>query len=315
MDLNVLLKDMEIRLIEERWLPVIKRDWPVIKKTKYNRSVIIKFDDSEKEEIMKELSKLHPSAVTEFLKLFGSFKEFSGNLKNIDKGKLILYQLLSGCTSRDIPVASYSTFRRIYQKFWVKNADGVHKWCTDWMGMLSTPDIRVLHSHIHNPQLFKPITMFIDGKDFISHLTSIQNEMRLTKKQKSNLKSRKLNWKNAGKVVILDDIKLNPLNVSRMCGANEKYDGHLMKEMGVYDIMDPLRDCLIFDHHFDSDAQKMINLEECKKRGFSQLNLCPNIRKLKDIPLTPDELNFQTQHSAFRSKQETESILMSFIYR
>ena len=306
MNLEAKLKELEDKLFNSEWKPLFGRDWPVIPRKKYHRTEEHHISNENFEFVNKELSKLHGNAVTEFLKLFGSLPEHPSPLKNIDKGKLLLFQLLSGSTSKSIPNCPYSTYREIYKTFWRENKDKIQQWCDSWVSILSTPEIRLLYASIHNSEPFKGVTMLIDGKDFITHLNNLDDELKRTENGVRTTISRKLNWKNGGKIVFLDDIKMNPIMISRMCGANEQYDGHVMTEMKIYRVMEPKIDCLIYDHAFDSDARYMLTLKECIDKGITRRNLCPNIGKKANVPLTQDEQAYKDKHGSFRSIQETE---------
>ena len=97
--------------------------------------------------------------------------------------------------------------------------------------------------------------------------------------------------------------------ISDIYGANELYDGHIMKKMRVYQVMDPNVDCIIYDHHFDSEALNFIESDHCQALGFSEKNICPNIMKKRNTTLADDQIEYQQQHGAFRSTQESEKKL------
>ena len=91
---------------------------------------------------------------------------------------------------------------------------------------------------------------------------------KIHKNGKSTLLSRRNSWKNGFKVVFLDDSKGFPVAISKVYGANEIYDGAIMTEMNISNCMDPSRDCLIYDHHFDKAAKKLIKANSLK--GFTE---------------------------------------------
>jgi hypothetical protein len=296
-----LLEEAEIELIEKEWLKVLHRPWPVVSRSTGREKKSI--SDESIQLLNSTLCNLHEVVVMEFLKVFGTIQISHGLFSHLIKGKMILYQLLSGESSTSIPGIEYSTYRRLYKEVWLKNSAVWSNWCGSWMEVLSTPEIRMLYSRVHSPELFKTVTMFIDSKDFVTILNDLRAEKRKTRNNKSTLISRKNGWKHAGKIVFLDDIKMNPIAQSRMWGANERYDGKIMSEMKIYKYMNPDYDCLIFDHHFDSEVTNII--EEANEKGInlSLANFSPN---LKGASLSPGERHFKESHSAFRSKQETE---------
>lgn len=295
---------METSLLTEKWLPQLERDWPIVKPTTGRREY--KQNPEDLIEIHNALSTLHRIAVMEFLKMYGNSTNCSGTMDKIVKGKMILYQLIEGCSNGDVPGVSKSTYRRIFDSFWKGNSELIEEWFNSWITRFSTPEIRALYAKVNNLEPFKHVTMMIDGKDFVQCLSDLRNERKKTKNGKSSLTSHKNNFKNGGKVVFLDDIRMNPLMISEIYGANEKYDGHIMKEMKIYNLMGPETDCVMFDHHFDSEARNFIKTSECKNRGFSLKNICPSVAKQRNIPLTNDERKYQKEHGAFRSQQESE---------
>jgi hypothetical protein len=163
----------------------------------------------------------------------------------------------------------------------------------------------VKYSHLYNSNPFKAVTLLIDGKDFVTALTELKNEKRLTKKGKSTLTSYKNNFKNGGKVVFLDDSRMMPIAISKMVGANEAYDGHLMKSMKIHKVMHPEFDNLIYDHHFDRACEDIIEISESKNIALNATNFTPSIRKLPGQSFSPDELQYNKQHGSYRSLQET----------
>ena len=114
----------------------------------------------------------------------------------------------------------------------------------------------------------------IDGKDFVNVLKDLSSELRLTKKGKSNHTSRNIMFKHGGKVIFLDDVIGFPMVISEMYGANEIYDGHVMTNMRIYTVLDASTDCIIYYHHLDFDARKMIEKSECNfgSKNLSQRN-------------------------------------------
>ena len=247
---------------------------------------------------------LHPVAIMEFLKLFGSFGQFAGPFREIDKGKVVLYQIIQGAASTKLPIP-ISTYRNIYLKFWVKKEKKIDEWAAWWMDRFSNPQLRLLYAHIYNPPLFKSVTMLIDGKDIPQILSRTSNEYRPNRSGKSNLMSRKNNWVDGGKIVFLDDVRGFPISMSRVVGANEKYDGHLMKEMEIHKYMDPNIDCVIFDNHFISEARKMSNDPNLIKKGFGKHNFCQNLTKEKNKSNEEDQQIYSNLFSGLRSKIET----------
>lgn len=302
------LKKLEESLINDKWLPVINKRFSEVKYPTFRQIILINSEIMD--EINSRIKILSNSALCAFFHLFNEININYGGVSHSTKAKLVLYQLITGINNYDMPVLSEPTLRRMQKTIWKDNWSKIDSWANEWMKILSTSRIRALYATIYNPPTFKSVTMFIDGKDFVTILSDLSNEKKRTKNGKSNLISRKNNFKNAGKIVFLDDIKLNPLALSEMVGANAAYDGHLMIKMELHKIMDPQLDCLMFDHHFDSSIQTLIEDSVINSAStvapLQECNFCYNIRKKKNVSLLPDELDYQEKHGGFRSKQETE---------
>lgn len=309
-DLHTLLLQTEKQLIDKHWLPQFQRPWPIVKRPVGREIKLIPKESIQEMNI--ELEKINEIAVNEFLLMFGEISITHGIFPHIMKGKMILYQLLSGTSSSCIPGIEYSTFRRIYKAIWMENKKIINDWCNDWMVKLSTPEIRSLYSRLYNPKQFKTVTLFIDSKDFVTVLNDLRSEKRKTKNGKSTIISRKNGWKHGGKIVFLDDIKMNPVCQSRMWGANERYDGKIMQDMKIYEYMDVDLDCLIHDHHFDSEVSNTIEAANAKGIPLSLSNFCSNV---KGRSLSNSESDYKDAHSAFRSKQETMRNTMPNIFK
>jgi hypothetical protein len=94
---------------------------------------------------------------------------------------------------------------------------------------------------------------------------------------KSNLISRKNNWKNAAKLCFMIDSRGMLVKLSESEGANGCYDSNFYEKMQIIDIIDP-KDILSCDHHFDSGFKQMV------EKYPEKLNLskyCPNIKNQK----------------------------------
>ena len=90
---------------------------------------------------------------------------------------------------------------------------------------------------------YNHVTLLIGDKDFLTVLNDLRSDKKLSTNNKSSLTSRKNNYKNGGKVVFLDDVKLNSVAISKIYGCNEKYDGHIAKDMCLQKYISPHSDC------------------------------------------------------------------------
>jgi len=67
-----------------------------------------------------------------------------------------------------IPSASFfSIFDDFYKN--EKNVKMIKTWSKEWFKKISNFKVRLLYSNINNPEPFKPVTLLVDGKDFIGY--------------------------------------------------------------------------------------------------------------------------------------------------
>lgn len=301
-ELEIMLESYQKKHVNSQWIPKLSRNWAIVKISGGRKEFIEKL--SEYEEIHSELSKLHPIAVMEFLKLYGECQPKRSFIPSIWKGKLILYRLITGKSSHCMPLLSYPSYRRVEEEFW-KNSSLIKKWASNWLKCLSDPTVRAIFSRLNNPNPFKAVTIFADGKDFVTTLNELKIERKKTKKGKSTLLSRKNGFKNGGKIIFVDDVDIYPIAVSRVVGANEKYDGHLFKDMKIFRKIDANTDNFMFDNHFVSVIDDII--EEANEEGIplSRDHFTHAIRKNPGLSFNDDEQDYNTIFGQFRSKHES----------
>jgi hypothetical protein len=126
----------------------------------------------------------------------------------------------------------------------------------------TTQELRLLYAKINYVAPLDTVTYLMDGKDFETILTNVNNEFRKTKNGKSNLISRKNKkgglWKNCFKLVGLMDIRGFLKAITHYYGANEKYDCPLVEQINILNHMTP-KDCLLSDNHFNKFVKKTFN--------------------------------------------------------
>jgi hypothetical protein len=81
-------------------------------------------------EIKNELvNKLGYIAVFFFLNVLYTNKEYPGPFLEVEKGLLLLYQLTSGFTSKNIKeYMPHTTFYAVYKELWIKNYENLNKY-------------------------------------------------------------------------------------------------------------------------------------------------------------------------------------------
>jgi hypothetical protein len=175
-----------------------------------------------------------------------------GPYKNCQKGLLLLFQLVSGNflhnsgnpnTEMFIPSSSYEV---IWKKFYIDNYNELNKWADDFLQKyFSNIKIRILYSHINNPELFESVTMIADSKDIFVILSREDSEFRQNKSGKSNLISRKNGWRNAGKTNFIIDSQNYLINLSSTYGSNSIYDSEFIFIQKIEEVMDK-NDVIVF---------------------------------------------------------------------
>jgi hypothetical protein len=303
------LKEMELKLVYSKWKQKLNEKWPIWPKSGKHRREIT--DISHIEVVKQKLvSKLHPVAIREFLKLFGIIgKDSCGAYRNSQKGMLLLFQLVTGKSDHEMFI-NQSTYSRISRSFWSKkNLENIYRWCVMWFSRFSNNIVRLLHARVYNPPKLKHVTLMIDGIDIRTRLINAAKEERKTKKGKSSLTSWKLDFQTAARQQIMIDVRNMTVSVSNSVGANQIYDGHHMaltfRSWGqqISEIFDPNVDVLMYDNHFTSEANKFV-LDNADL-GYSTKNIVNPIIKNQN-GLTAEELELKESISAMRSLIESE---------
>ena len=174
------------KLFEQQW-EFLYKEWPQIKLSKHHRSDIKPVNNiGHIKDIV--LQKLGIIPVFFFLVVVFPTKDYPGPYRNLEKGLLILYQLLQGCSltqmSGFIPKSSYYD---IFKKFYDKNNDLNRRISNMLSSMFSTIDLRI-HSAQKNPPLFRHVTLMIDGHDTrVSVIGEKSKDMYSYKLKKSGL--------------------------------------------------------------------------------------------------------------------------------
>jgi len=223
-----------------------------------------------------------------------AYGETFGPFRTLEKGILVLYQMINGLANSDLPIPE-SSYYLIQNDFWEhcntnKDQNILKKkinWCSNWFRFASNAIVRILHSRVHNPPRFKHVTLLVDGKDIVTKLQLIANEYEQTKNGKSNLISRKNKWKNGGKQQELMDSRGQTLFLSSTEGANSIYDGKQiykdlkkLPKVHLTHIFDPKTDNIAMDNHFPSYIKKFI--EKFKDYGYSEKNMTSPIAKKRN---------------------------------
>lgn len=165
MDADILEAEIQ-RLIINKWY-FLNYEWPIltprfnhrseIKPTKVNLRII-------KDILLQQLGYI---PVFYFLSVLFTSCEYPGPYKEIDKGIILLYQIISGKPGSDMnEFIPYTSFYEVYKKIWITNRIKLNKIINnDIKELFSNIKIRLLSSNIYNTDGFKNTTLFIDGHD------------------------------------------------------------------------------------------------------------------------------------------------------
>jgi hypothetical protein len=179
MDFNKLITDEVNSIIVNNWM-FLNYNWPVINNRYKHRTVIkhIDYIDIIKKKLVDKLGYI---TVFYFLIVLYTNKEYPGPYYEIEKGLFLLYHLVSGIAGNEeidkfIP---QSTFFNFYKKFWMdeENYKRILKIVDYGLdNMFSNIKLRILSAHKYNPELFKHVTLIIDGHD--SRINYIDTEIK-----------------------------------------------------------------------------------------------------------------------------------------
>ena len=166
-DYQNLLKYEINKLVHTEW-GFLNENWNILV-NKYNHRTELQEIKNNNIKVVKDvlLSQLGYVPAFYFLNFIYGVSEYPGPYKEIDKGLLILYHMVSGKSGRDMhELMSYTTYYSLYKKFWHSNFKKLSKNVdTDFSKMFSNIRIRILFSLINSPTSFKNITLYIDGHD------------------------------------------------------------------------------------------------------------------------------------------------------
>jgi len=130
--------------------------------------------------------------------IFGNY-DYKGLYRNIEKGLLLLYQLISGNSIREMyEFILYTSFYDIYREFWFDKYKELNDLFDKLLEhMFSNKIIRILSAGIKNPQYFKQITLLLDGHDSRIHYNVKNNNNKILNNQiyiLTNLKKQDLKY-------------------------------------------------------------------------------------------------------------------------
>jgi hypothetical protein len=244
------------------------------------------------------LKKLGYISVFYFIQLFFSFGDYPNPYKNIDKVLLVLYQIITGKSIKEMnEYIAYASFHDIQKKFWENNKDLLNKEVTNRLeNMFSNIKIRILTAKMQNPDNFKGVTLFLDGHDSKVNYENIKTD-------KFDLYSYKLD-RSGVRTQVCCDVNGFVIYVSSSRFCKDNADGQMFLKMKLEKKIDTC-DCIAFDGGYYYYIYEFIENGAKIGKDFDKTNFIHPIRKEKGINLSNEELEFNKEFGSFRSTIET----------
>ncbi|KAI9466542.1 hypothetical protein BX667DRAFT_523863 [Coemansia mojavensis] len=146
--------------------PVVAAEPAVLPLKKYHRSEVKKIREIEhvKSTLYETLGTI---PVFFFLNELFSAEHYPGPYCNVEKGLVVLYQLVQGYSINEMErFMPRSSFHDIHKAFYVKGGNVLDKKISSMLlTMFSTDKLRVASASLNNPENFKHITLMVDGHD------------------------------------------------------------------------------------------------------------------------------------------------------
>ncbi|KAF9973708.1 hypothetical protein BGZ75_001069, partial [Mortierella antarctica] len=275
-------------LLESQW-GFLHEDWPAIEKAKYHRTDLKDIPDMA---LIKSsvLGRLGFIPTFFFLtQIFGTH-DYGSPYRNVEKGLLLLYSLITGGSlssmTRFIPKTS---FYDLHHEFYLKEPEKLHYLITSRMkNMTSSLKIRLLLSK-NNPDPFKHVTLNLDGHDTrVSYIGADKPSMYSYKLKKSGFR-----------VQVCTDMNNIVLFASKPAPCKDYNDGSMLVKMNIASRIDKL-DCIALDGGYNGFVHQIVESSEV----LSYENFSYPVRKTRGIALTEVEAQYNKAFGGFRSSIE-----------
>lgn len=231
-----------------------------------------------------------------FLNVLFANKDYKGGAyKYVDKGLLLLYQILYGVSLRNMgKIIPYTSYYDIYKDFWLSDsANAMSKKIDDMLNsMFSNINLRILSAKLCNPCPFKHVTAFLDGHDSRIEYHNIN----IHKKELYSFKFKKPGIRTQ----VVPDINDMVVYVSNSKFCKNNVDGDMFLKMNLERIIEK-EDCLAFDGGYYYYIDKI--LEEYTE--YDRQNFIYPYRKGKNVILIDEKKEFNKMFGSYRSKIET----------
>lgn len=248
---------------------------------------------------------LGPIPVFWFLTEIISYIKLPGPYYNIEKGVLILYQMLIGYSISEMEIFdSNNGYYRIYKKLFIDKYDWLNEKLDKMLeDYFSNSYTRLLYSSLHNPKNMKHVTLFLDGR----HNKITLEDIELDKK---NMYSYKLK-KNALNSQFIIDSAGFIIYISESLPATTSTDDNMLIKNINFNKFFKLSDNLCFDGIYNNTLNELINKYNNINFDINKRNFTFPIRKEKNTPLSESEILFNEELSGYRSS--IESLFANFV--
>jgi hypothetical protein len=293
-----ILKKIEIqKLISLKW-KFLNNTYPYIDYKRYHRTELkeINFINDLKNELYQKLG-----AIPIFIFLTDFFYKLNipGPFKNIEKGLLLLYQLLIGKSINAMSsYVKYTTYHDMYKTFYVDYRKELNEWVNNLLlnDYFSNNTLRLIYAKLKNPKLLKHITCYMDGYDSRIVYQDIHFD-------KNRLYSYK--FKNSGlRTQFICDINDIIIYISQPKPCSDYTDGKMFEEINLNKCLHQT-DCMLIDGGYTLHVNKVIEKNNLNGGCLSLNNFCYPNRKPKNEVLSPEQINFNKQIGSMRSDIET----------
>lgn len=298
-DCDILITQ-EVNSILVNYWSFLEFNWPVIHNKYKHRTEVkhIKYIDKIKDTLLQKLGYV---SVFFFLVVLYTNKEYPGPYFELEKGLFLIYHLVSGVSGDDIEkYLPQSTFHTFYKKFWMDedNYKRINKIVNDcFNNMFSNIKLRILSARKYNPDLFKHITLILDGHD--SRLNYTDTDLDRTRLYSYKFK------KNGVRTQFAADMNDMIIFISNSDFCSDSSDGSMFLNMKLYRKMHS-HDIIGIDGGYTLFVNQFIDISSEKGYEFSHNNFVYPIRKNINENITITENHFNNTFGSFRSKIENQ---------
>jgi hypothetical protein len=279
-------------LMEEHWT-FLHSKWPEMEPTKFHRTEIkcVSQIDKVKKIVLEKLGAI---PVFFFLTVLFQTQHYPGPYRNVEKGLLILYHLLKGCTFSEMAeFIPQSTFHDIHKSFYGRERslnELLDKQVTYLLAnMFSTIKIRIISAKEKNPELFKTVTLLLDGHDTRAKEVGTRSSEAYSYKLK----------KSGFRTQVCIDMNKMVLFVSESAPCSQN-DGVMFTNINLKDKIHE-SDCIGLDGGYTLFVNQVLKLND----KFQESNFVCPIRKPKNAKLSAEEVEYNKRFGSFRSSIES----------